>query len=1138
MKRSKDRLHKVIVIGATPAGISATNKLGELGIPVTLVDNDCDLDLKLSRDDWKLNSGLPLNHAHRPGLIRILRNSAIQCVMPAEITSIKHAPQGFRVRINKIQTFVDPDRCTLCGRCVEICPVSVSEEEKAIKINSRRSLPGRAVIDKRRQPLCQENCPLGVNVQGYIALTKAGRYQDALDLIRKDNVLPGICGRVCTHPCEKACLRGDLDEPISIRDIKRFLADYEISHPGEVRPSDICTEKTEKIAVIGSGPAGLAAAADLARLGYQVTVFEKNEMAGGMLRYVVGPHRLPRDILDIEIEYIRRLGVKFVTGHPVDFDHDLKQIRKDFDAVILAVGTWADESLGAPGEDLAGIEGSLPFLEKVCRGEIRELKESVAVIGGGNSAIDVARALVRLGASPTVLYRRRKQDMPADPEEIAAALEEGVTIKDCTQVVAFKGKNEKLDRLQCMSTQPGEPDARGIPRAVVIPGQEAFELNFDRVFVAIGQTGNFNKDSETEHENPPIPPLLKGGKGGFSYKAAFNVTGKGLIEVDESMRTSLEGVYASGDAVSGPSSVVEAMASGKAAARSVHRDISGKHRGGMQTMRPEDKEFPDISADIPSEFRPTMPERQPAVRKEDFSEVALGLNEPQVSLESGRCLQCGVCSECLECIYVCDAIKAVNHGELPEKIIDNAGVLIIADPEIAPRVRGEDVIRAYGPMASKTDVYAMIMRGFAAAAKAMTLLQGTTQRLRGHGISVSPPDPGLSPDIRLGIFVCRCNDSLGWLDGMSEYVNGLSNLTEVVHAEEISSACTPEGSTRILRTIREKGITRMVLASCVCCPMNFACSACTDQRSRLKHSIFTGSGVSRAMVETCNLRGEVLRLIGQDPSLALNRFSGLIDRSVRRARILKSLPVLARNYNFTTAVIGKSEAAFNSVFTLAEAGLEVFWFGSSENPVPEQLSRPNVHIFSRSSVERLSGTLGNFNVFVESDGFQQTLRVGAVILDEKSRKAIQYIQTEGLSGQIKTVYQQEGIPGISFFYPGATSISGLFLADPPGVNVSKRKKGMAAAVLAATVMPRGPRQSKGFTVVVDETLCRGCGRCLRVCPYMAVSLKRNAVDGWCASVDEALCKGCGNCISVCPTNAADSPYRSQRFLERMLEELL
>ncbi len=1117
MTRSKDRLHKVIVIGATPAGISATNKLGELGIPVTLVDKDCDLNLKLSRDEWKLKTGLPLNYAHRPGLIRILRNYAIQCIMPAEITSIKHASQGFRVRINKIQTFVDPDRCTLCGRCVEICPVSVSETEKAVKINSRQSLPGRAIIDKRRRPLCQESCPLGVNVQGYIALTKAGRYRDALELIRKDNVLPGICGRVCTRPCEESCLRGDLDEPVSIRDIKRFLADYEISHPGEVRSPDICTEKTETIAVIGSGPAGLAAAADLARQGYQVTVFEKNEMAGGMLRYIVGPHRLPRDILDIEIEYIRKLGVKFVTGHTVDFDHDLKKIREDFNAVILAVGTWADEKPGVPGEDLAGIEGSLPFLEKVCRGEIRELKGNIAVIGGGNSAIDVARALVRLGASPTILYRRRKQDMPADPVEIAAARDEGVTIKDCTQVVAFKGKNGKLDRLQCMSTQPGEPDARGIPKPVVIPGQEAFELKFDRVFVAIGQTGNFN--------------------GSFD-KIGFKITGKNLIMADESMRTSLEGVYASGDAVSGPSSVVEAMASGKATARSVHSDISGEHRWDTHTVRPETKEFPVISADIPSEFRPAMPERQPAVRKEDFSEVALGLNESQVLLESGRCLQCGVCAECLECVEVCDAIKAVNHKEIPEKIIDNAGVLIIADPEIAPRIRGEDVIRAYGPSASKTDVYAMIVRGFAAAAKAMTLLKGTSQRPRGHGISFAPPDPGLSPDIRLGIFVCRCNDSLGWLDVMSEYVNGLNDLADVVHAEEISSACTPEGSTKILRTIREKGITRMVLASCVCCPMNFACSACTDQRSRLKHSVFTGSGVSRAMFETCNLRGEVLSLIGRDPSLALSRFSGLIDRSVRRARVLKSLPVLARNYNFTTAVIGKSEAAVTSVFTLAEAGLEVFWFGSPETPVPEQLSRPNVHIFSRSSVEGLSGTLGNFNVSVKSNGFRQTLRVGTVILDEKSRKAIQYIQAGGISSRIKAVYQQQGVPGISFFYPGATSLTGLFLADPPGINVSNRRKGMAAAILAATVMPRGPRQSKGFTVVIDETLCRGCGRCLRMCPYMAVSLKKNAVGGWCASVDEALCKGCGNCISVCPTNAADSPYRSQKFLEQMLEELL
>ncbi|MCD4717582.1 MAG: 4Fe-4S binding protein, partial [Desulfobacterales bacterium] len=230
MKRQKDRLHRVIVIGATPAGIAATNKLGELGIPVTLVDSDPDLDQKLSQEEWRLASGLSLNYAHRSGLLRIMRNPRIRCALPARITSLKHTPQGFRAGIKNLRTFVDPDLCTLCGRCAEICPVITLSGEKPIQFHGRRSLPGRPVIDKRRQPLCQDACPLGVNAQAYIALAKVGRFKEALEVVRRDNILPGICGRICTHQCEEACRRGELDEPIAIRDIKRFLADYEVSH--------------------------------------------------------------------------------------------------------------------------------------------------------------------------------------------------------------------------------------------------------------------------------------------------------------------------------------------------------------------------------------------------------------------------------------------------------------------------------------------------------------------------------------------------------------------------------------------------------------------------------------------------------------------------------------------------------------------------------------------------------------------------------------------------------------------------------------------------------------------------------------------------------------------------------------------
>ncbi|MCP4666722.1 MAG: 4Fe-4S dicluster domain-containing protein, partial [Deltaproteobacteria bacterium] len=362
---------------------------------------------------------------------------------------------------------------------------------------------------------------------------------------------------------------------------------------------------------------------------------------------------------------------------------------------------------------------------------------------------------------------------------------------------------------------------------------------------------------------------------------------------------------------------------------------------------------------------------------------------------------------------------------------------------------------------------------------------------------------------------------------------------DVVHTEVMSSACVPEGFGSMLKAIREKGITRVALASCVCCPLDFVCSACTDQRSRLKHALFSGTGVSRSMVETCNLRGEALRLLADDEDAALSRFIGLIERSIRRARRLRALPTPARTYNFTTAIIGESEAAICSARTMADAGLDVLMFGTADKPLGEKLAHPNIHCFEHSKVKGMSGTLGDFQVFVRSEGLSQVMQVGAVIIGEKYRRLIPYIPQKGLPRTtVTSSMQKRGVPGVPFLYPGATSIAGLFLASPPGIHVSERKKGAAAAVLAAAIMPRGPRLNKGYTVEVDRDRCRGCGRCLQACPYQAVAFHENAVGGWHAVVDEALCKGCGNCISICPSNAADSPYRDQAYLEQMLEEVL
>jgi len=1120
MKRAKERLHKVVVIGATPAGIAATNKLGELGIPVTLVDTETDMDRKLSDDALRLKSGVAFNHAHRPGLIRILRNPAIKCILPAHVTSIKHSHQGFRVGITRDQTFVDPEKCILCGRCIEVCPVQNCSADNAISINSRQSLPGRAVIDKRREPLCRESCPLGVNVQGYVALAKEGRFEEALGLIREKNVLPGICGRICTHPCETVCRRSEHDGAVAIRDIKRFLADYETDSTAD---HTLKQHRSEKIAVVGSGPAGLAAAAEMARQGCAVTIYEKEKQAGGLLRYGIGPHRLPRNILDKELAYIQRLGVEIITNHGIDFNGGLTDLTQIFDAVILTVGSWADRKLGVAGEDLEGVSGCIDFLTQLYRGDITSLKEKVAVIGDGNAAYDLARALSRIGADVRLVSWFDKDKIPADAEEIVAAVEEGIGLIDNTQVVGFEGKNGYFERLKCRPTQAGKPDANGIAWPVIVEASDAFTLEFDQVFVAIGQTGAFGATKKD--------PMLQ-------------INADGLIAVDDRFQTTMDKVYAAGDAASGASSVVHAMAQGRAAAICVLDNICGipssENFTGWSTDQPAvrsiDRDFTPVPSDLAYLARAHMPETNVADRKLNFDEVALGLTGAQVIEEAQRCLQCGVCADCMECLAVCDVIGAINHEELPEDILEHAGVIIIADPDIVPSVRGDDIIRAYGPAISRTDVSAMMTRGFAAAARAMVLLSNTFQRQKGRGMSFSPPEADLADEIKIGIFACRCNDSLGWHPEMDRFLEDLLYGDFILHTESVVSACTPEGTAAILKTVREKGITRIVLASCVCCPLNFVCSSCTDQRSRLKYALFNATGISRSMVMTCNIRNEALFDLAHDPDMAVEKFSGLIRRSIRRARTLKPFLSPARNYNFTTAVIGESEAAIESALMLADAGIDVFLFGTRDKSLEGAYTHVNLLSFEGSCVKHISGSLGAFQLTVVTGEKEQEIQVGAVILGEKIRGGIQYLGPDGRA--ITASMQKAGTTGIPFYYPGMTSVSGLFMADPPGIAVSNRQKGHAAAVLAAAIMPRGPRQHKGFTVTVNAEQCRGCGRCIEKCPYRAITTQSNDIGGWYAVVDETLCKGCGNCISICPSNAADSPFRDQIFLERTLEEIL
>lgn len=463
---------------------------------------------------------------------------------------------------------------------------------------------------------CINACPVGQNVPGYLSLVGEGRYDDAISLIYQDNPLPGICGRVCTHPCTEVCLRGQTDEPLAIPQIKRFAADMARKKGFTLRVAK-AAPKNQKVAVIGGGPGGLAAAYHLALLGYGPTIFEELPKLGGMLRYGIPEYRLPRDILDEEIEVILNAGVEVKCGSKVGRDVSMEQLMEDFEAVFVAVGAHKSLSARIPGEDLPGVRGGAEFLREVELGSAPEVGKKVAVIGGGNVAIDVARTCRRLGADVTILYRRERKDMPAYEEEIEDALKEGIELKLLVAPKSIAKSNGRLS-LELDECELKEFDQSGRRRPIPIDGCVIAE-EYDTIFAAIGQK----------------PDL------GFSN---FVESRRDRILADRrSLETSLKGVFAGGDAVTGPARVVDALAAGKRAAMEIDRYLAEK-RGG--TSEKEHRQDVALTMEVPSEIikqaKVVMAKIPPEESIRSFAEVELGLDEEAARRECGRCLRCDV----------------------------------------------------------------------------------------------------------------------------------------------------------------------------------------------------------------------------------------------------------------------------------------------------------------------------------------------------------------------------------------------------------------------------------------------------------------------------------------------------------------
>ena len=565
--------------------------------------------------------------------------------------------------------------CKACGDCVKVCPVKIPNDYEqglvtraAIYQLFAQAMPSAYGIDKEGTPPCRATCPIHVNAQGYIALISVGKFEEALALIRQKNPFPGITGRICTHPCESVCRRKDVERAVAIDGLKRFVSDYEKEDKTDLTFPE---ENGKKVAIVGAGPAGLLAAFDLRKMGYRITILEALPVAGGMLAVGIPEYRLPRTVLNKEIGYLLRMGVELKLNTPLGPNLSLQDLKtQGYEAVFIATGAHQSRKLGLDGEEARGILHAVDFLRKVALGESVEIGEKVVVVGGGNAAIDAARTAFRLGAKEVAIaYRRTRAEMPAQEEEIEEAEHEGIKIEYLTAPTRLFIENGHIKGMECIRMQLGDLDESGRPRPVPIPGSE-FKIEADTIIPAISQSADLSF---------------------LSQKDGIKTTRGGGIEADPlTLETSVKGVFAGGDVVTGPQTYIDAMGAGRKAAISINRYLKGEDlRAGREEEGPQ-QDYIKVDLDgVEYRERASM-STLPLKERRNFREVTLGLREEEVIREAERCLQCGGCSECLECIKACEA-KAIDHWMKDEQLEIEVGSIILSPgfDEFEPSLKSE-----------------------------------------------------------------------------------------------------------------------------------------------------------------------------------------------------------------------------------------------------------------------------------------------------------------------------------------------------------------------------------------------------------------------------------------------------------------
>jgi heterodisulfide reductase subunit A len=661
--RTSGRDHDVLVIGSGIGGMESALKLGDMGYRVLLVEKDASVGGKmvlLSKVFPTLDCASCIS---TPKMAAAIHHPNVEVITYSEVEKITRSDGGsFRAKIRRKPRFVDESLCTGCRDCEQACTVAVPDEfdesmvsRRAAHIPFPQAVPLKALIERAGSSPCSFECPAGIKAHGYVSLIRSGEYEKAFQLVLETTPLAGSLGRACYAFCEDECTRGDLEGPVPIRRLKRFVADRHYAE--EAEPEVEAPEPNGKrVAVIGSGPAGLTAAWQLARKGYGVKIFEEAPEPGGMLRTAIPGYRLPVEVVERDIANVTALGVEIETGARIESLEELKM--QGCDAVLVATGTPLSTSLGVPGEDMSGVVDALEFLRETRLDGAPDLAgKRVVVVGGGDVAMDAARSAMRLGAAEVIVaYRRGREEMPAHGNEVHHAEQEGVRFELLVAPLEVTG-SDNVTGLRCARMALGEPDFSGRRRPEPIAGSE-LEIDCEVVIIAIGMRPDAS-----------------------SFKEKLETNGNGTIQVAVgTLETQLPYVFAAGDVVSGPADIATAAGQGRRAAFMIDRRLQGLDLEGAvfdDRLAPVDPSEVLSRQNANGRLDPFASIGALGAGPSDFRELEPPLTEAEAMEAVRRCLDCGVCSECQECVSACPA-DAIDLDMSEEQLDLEVGAVIVS----------------------------------------------------------------------------------------------------------------------------------------------------------------------------------------------------------------------------------------------------------------------------------------------------------------------------------------------------------------------------------------------------------------------------------------------------------------------------